>query len=228
MRSDHKITIAIDGPAGAGKSTVSKAVARALGYTLVDTGAVYRSVALLAQRAGISWEDENSLATLIEQLSISFTFEGEKNLILVNEEDLSTLIRVPDISKGASIVSKHPLVRQGLLNIQRTLAGAGGAVLEGRDIGTVVFPDAPVKIFLDASPEVRAQRRTEELNAKGSTASYETILKEIQERDYRDRSRTVAPLIPADDAILLDSSSLSASEVIAQILDTVARVTASK
>ena len=227
MKIEKKITIAIDGPAGAGKSTVSKAVARALGYTLVDTGAIYRSVALLAKRSGISWEDEAGLATLVGGLSVSFSFEGDANLISVNGEDLSASIRVPAISQGASMVSQHPQVRAGLLALQRTLAGEGGAVLEGRDIGTVVFPEAPVKVFLDASPEVRATRRTKELQANGSPSNYDKILQEIQDRDHRDRTRSVAPLVPAKDAIEIDCSSMSAAEVIEQILGIVNQVVSS-
>jgi cytidylate kinase len=218
MTTDKRITIAIDGPAGAGKSTVSRGVARALGYSLVDTGAIYRSVALMAERDGISWEDQSGLAQLVERLDIDFTFVGESNRISVNGEDLSALIRTPDISRGASIVSRHPMVRAGLLTLQRAFAGEGGTVLEGRDIGTVVCPDAPVKVFLDASPEVRARRRVDELVEKGLAAKFEEVLEEIRDRDDRDRNREHAPLKAADDATLLDSSSISAEQVIEKIL----------
>jgi cytidylate kinase len=221
MTTDKRITIAIDGPAGAGKSTVSKGVARALGYSLVDTGAIYRSLALVAERSGVSWEDEKGLAALVAGLVIDFTFVEETNRISVNGENLSDLIRTPNISRGASMVSRHPRVRAGLLSMQRTFAGAGGTVLEGRDIGTVVFPDAPVKVFLDASPEVRAQRRVDELVGKGVAAKFEEILKEIRDRDDRDRNREHAPLKAADDATLLDSSHLSAEQVINKILQLV-------
>jgi len=221
MSSSKKIAIAIDGPAGAGKSTVSRAVARALGYSLVDTGAIYRSVALLASRSGIDWQNETALAEIVATMEVSFAFEEDANRVTVNGEDVSEWIRTPEISRGASEVSKFPAVRSGLLEVQRKLAGSGGAVLEGRDIGTVVFPDAPVKIFLDASCEVRAKRRFDELQAKGSNESYDQILTDIQERDQRDRTREIAPLKAADDAIVVDSSELSAESVIQRILDVV-------
>ncbi len=221
MTTNKRITIAIDGPAGAGKSTVSKGVARALGYSLVDTGAIYRSLALVAERKGVSWEDEAGLAQLVAALDIEFTFVKETNHITVNGEDLSPLIRTPKISRGASIVSRHPLVREGLLAVQRAFASEGCTVLEGRDIGTVVFPDAPVKVFLDASPEVRAQRRVDELIEKGLSAQFDEVLAEIRDRDDRDRNRKHAPLKAADDATLLDSSFISAEQVIQEILDLV-------
>lgn len=221
MKSSKRIAIAIDGPAGAGKSTVSKAVAQALNYSLVDTGAIYRSVAFLAKQQNTSWQDEQGLAQIIAEMTIQFAFHDNINRVTLNGKDVSSLIRSPEISKGASVVSQLPAVRAGLLALQRGLAGNGGAVLEGRDIGTVVFPDAPVKIFLDASSSVRAQRRFDELSAKGEAASYEEIHQEIEARDKRDRTREIAPLKPAKDAILIDSSDLSPKLVVERILEAV-------
>ena len=218
MNEPNFKTIAIDGPAGAGKSTVSKAVARALGYTLVDTGAIYRSVALVASRQGVSWDDEDALGQLVGGLDISFSFDEETNRVFLGEEEVTTAIREHEMSAGASKVSRHPKVRAGLLELQRRLAGQGGAVLEGRDIGTVVCPDAEVKVFLDASAEERARRRQSELESRGENADYATILHDIEERDRRDRERDTAPLKAAEDAHVLDSTELSADEVIEAII----------
>lgn len=217
------ITVAIDGPAGAGKSTVAKAAAQALGYRLVDTGAIYRSVALIAQRNGVAWDDDAGLARIVGDLSIDFRFDGGVNHVLVAGEDVTEAIRAPDISRGASVVSARPVVRRGLLELQRKLAGDGGAVLEGRDIGTVVCPDAPVKFFLDASPEERARRRFEELKARGSATSFESVRDEMIARDAQDESRAHAPLKAADDAVHLDSTRLSPDEVLARIVEAARR-----
>ncbi len=221
MTAKHGITVAIDGPAGAGKSTVAKQSAERLGYTLVDTGAIYRAVALLAQRAGVDWTDDEKLGPLVELLEISFRFEDGVNHVFVNGDDVSTAIRTPEISMGASTVSARPVVRAGLLELQRRLGGAGGAVLEGRDIGTVVFPDAPVKIFLSATDEERAHRRHRELKERGDDTPYEEVLADIRKRDLQDSQRDVAPLKPADDAIIVDSTSMSIEEVIVMVLDAV-------
>ncbi len=215
------ITVAIDGPAGAGKSTVARTVADKLGYTLVDTGAIYRAVALLAKRQGVPWDDDDGLAAVVGHLDIAFELRDGKNLTLIAGVDVSDDIRTPEISTGASRVSARPVVRNGLLALQRQLAGRGGAVLEGRDVGTVVCPDAPVKIYLDASPEERARRRCAELDLKGHDARFDAVLSEIRERDARDQGRDQAPLKPADDAIILDSTKLNIDEVVAQILDAV-------
>ncbi|HET6344693.1 MAG TPA: (d)CMP kinase, partial [Myxococcota bacterium] len=153
MAGKRGITVAIDGPAGAGKSTVAKEVARSLGYSLVDTGAIYRSVALLASRQGVAWDDDAGLEPIVKSLAIAFEFQDGVNRVFLAGEDVTDSIRTNDISKGAAAVSVRPLVRAGLLELQRRLAGEGGAVLEGRDIGTVVFPEAPIKFFLDASDE---------------------------------------------------------------------------
>jgi cytidylate kinase len=203
--------IAIDGPAGAGKSTVARALARRLGFFLLDTGAIYRAVALSAQRAGISWGDGVALGQMARQLPLRFDADGS---LFLGQEDVSADIRTPEISQGASTVSAHPDVRDALLDLQRKLAQAGRCVVEGRDIGTVVLPWAPVKIFLTASPEVRAQRRFDELRHKGMPVGYDETLADLKDRDHRDSTRAIAPLRQADDAVAVDTSQLAESEVI--------------
>ncbi len=212
------ITIAIDGPAGAGKSTVAKAVARALDYALVDTGAIYRSVALMARRQGVAWDDDEALERIARALDIDFHFEGDVNHVRLGSEDVTEAVRSPEISQGASQVSARPSVRAALLALQRQLAGKGGAVLEGRDIGTVVCPDAPVKFFIVASPKERARRRYEELRARGPAPSFDAVLAEQQERDARDAQRRHAPLKPAEDAVVLDTTALPVAAVVERVL----------
>lgn len=212
------LLVAIDGPAGAGKSTVAKRVARELGYRLLDTGAIYRTVALVGRQRGLSWDDAEGLARLADGLDIDFRWEGDDNRVLVSGEDLSSAIRTPEISEGASQVSAHPPVRAALLELQRRLGRDGGVVAEGRDIGTVVFPDAEAKFFLTATPEVRARRRHQELVARGAESSYETTLAEMKRRDERDSSREVAPLAVAEDATTLDSSARDIDEVVSVIV----------
>lgn len=218
-----KLIVAIDGPAGAGKSTVSKAVAERLGLSLVDTGAIYRSVALVALRRGIGLEDDAALEKLLGELELEFKVENGRNRILLNGEDVTDAIRTPEISRGASIVSARPVVRAGLLDLQRRLARAapGGAVLEGRDIGTVVFPDADVKFFLTASDEVRAQRRHAELVARGVSITFEEVLEDQRRRDLQDSTREVAPLVAAKDAHRIDASGLSSEEVVERMVSVV-------
>ncbi|MBL4634100.1 MAG: (d)CMP kinase [Kofleriaceae bacterium] len=218
--------VAIDGPAGAGKSAVSKRLTLALGYQLLDTGALYRSIAYLAQKGGIDWQDEQGLAEIAAKLEVDFRLDGEINHLHVGGEDLTELIRSPEISVGASIVSRHPMVRTALLQLQRDLASSGGVVAEGRDVGTVVFPNADAKFFLTASDEVRAQRRYDELISKGVETDFESTLKEMLERDERDTGRELAPLIQAEDAILVDSSNTGVDEVVAQMLAHVRQVEA--
>ncbi len=208
--------VAIDGPAGAGKSTVSKLLARRLGFALVDTGAIYRCVALIARREGIASDDDARLGELLGRIHIHFQVVGEENHVFLDGQDVSSEIRTPEISMGASQVSSRPVVRSGLLALQRRLAleAEKGAILEGRDIGTVVFPDADAKFFLQASAEVRARRRFEELFQKGVEASLEQVLADQTQRDRDDSARAVAPLKAAEDAIHVDSSSLPLSEVV--------------
>jgi cytidylate kinase len=229
MTRSRPFIVAIDGPAGAGKSTAARRVAARLGFALVDTGAIYRSVALGASRAGIAFDDDAGLAELLTTLRIRFAVPPPAHpaagqTTLLGEEDVSAEIRTPAMSLGASAVSARPVVRQGLLELQRLLAtapGNAGAVLEGRDIGTVVFPDADVKFFLFASPEVRAGRRHAELAAKGDAATLGEVLVEQQKRDRDDSERDVAPLRPAADAVLLDTSNLSLDDVVEVIASAV-------
>ena len=205
--------VAIDGPAGAGKSTVARQLARRLGFTIIDTGAIYRSVALAAQRAGISWEDDNGLARLLDA-GLGLTFQGER--VLLRGEDVTEAIRTPEISRGASVVSARPVVRQKLLQLQRDLGRAAprGAVLEGRDIGTVVFPDADVKFFLPASDEARAQRRHAELNEKGLSVPLPEVLADQRRRDKDDTERAIAPLRAAPDAVVVDTTGFDLEQVV--------------
>ncbi len=213
----RRVVVTIDGPAGAGKSTVAKRLAARLGYGLLDTGAIYRSVALCAQRASVPWSEGPKLADLARNLQIQFQLEGDVNHVLVAGEDVTSDIRNPEISQGASRVSGHPQVRAALLELQRRLGAGGGVVVEGRDTGTVVFPSAAAKFFLTASPEIRATRRVAELQAAGKDVDFDTTVREIRERDKLDAERPVAPMVPAKDAQLVDSSGLSLDEVVAII-----------
>jgi len=213
------LIVAIDGPAGAGKSTVSKLLARRLGLSFVDSGALYRTVALSARRQGIATDDDQALAALVGRIRIFFKATVDENRVYLDGEDVSAEIRTPEISLLASAVSARPVVRAGLLGLQRRLAleAPVGAVLEGRDIGTVVFPDADLKFFLEASPDVRARRRYEELFQKGTESTLDAVLADQTQRDRNDASRAVAPLKPADDAVWVDSSGLPLSEVVQQL-----------
>jgi cytidylate kinase len=203
--------IAIDGPAGAGKSTVARRLAARLGFFLLDTGAIYRAVALLATRAGVPLTDGPQLAELARALPLAFDADGRVRL---DGEDVSAAIRTPEMSQGASTVSAHAEVRAALLETQRRLAARGRCVVEGRDIGTVVLPSAPAKFFLTASPEVRARRRHDELVARGVSVDFAQTLGELIDRDQRDQTRAAAPLRRAEDAELIDTSELSLDEVV--------------
>jgi CMP/dCMP kinase len=214
--------VAIDGPAGAGKSTVARSVAERLGFVLVDTGALYRTVALAASRAGLAYADADRVGALAESLveknAIVFLREERGIRMTLAGEDVSDSIRTPDIGMGASTVSAHPRVRAALLDMQRQAGREGGVVLEGRDIGTVVFPDAEVKVFLTARPEVRARRRYDELVAKGDTRmSLEETLADVKKRDAQDEGRAVAPLRRAEGAMLVDSSEMAIDEAVEAI-----------
>lgn len=210
--------IAIDGPAGAGKSTMAKRLATELGYYYVDTGAIYRTVAYFLDLLGVSPKDADGVERYIDELTIEIEYDEDgKQHMIMNGMDVTGEIRTQDISQKASLVSAHAVVREVLLDMQRDVAKAHNVIMDGRDIGTVVLPKADVKIFLTASPEVRAKRRTDELLAKGQTAVYETVLKEIQQRDYQDTHREIAPLKMARDSIKLDTSDLDIEGVIAEM-----------
>ena len=216
--------MAIDGPAGAGKSTVARKVADELGYVLVDTGALYRAVALAAKRGHVPFDDGKGVGALAQELvrarAITFERDPARGVrVMLSGEDVSEAIRTPDVGMGASTVSAHPEVRAALLDIQRQAGNAGGVVLEGRDIGTVVFPDAELKIFLTARAEVRGQRRFDELRGRGENVTYEQTLADVQRRDQQDTSRAAAPLRCADDAIEIDSSALSIEEAVKIVVD---------
>ena len=211
-------SIAIDGPAGAGKSTIAKGLAQELGYHYVDTGAIYRTVAYFLDLLGISPKDADGVSRYIDELTVSIEYdEAGKQHMIMNGMDVSEEIRTQEISQKASLVSAHGVVRDMLLDMQRDVAKKHNVIMDGRDIGTVVLPRATVKIFLTASAEVRAKRRTEELQAKGQKADYNTILEEIRRRDYQDSHRAIAPLKQANDAILVDTSELDVPGVLAHL-----------
>lgn len=211
-----KISIAIDGPAGAGKSTIARRLAAELGYYYVDTGAIYRTVAYFLDLLGISPKDVDGVERYLDELTIDIQYdETGKQHMIMNGMDVSDDIRTQDISQKASLVSAHAIVRDMLLDMQRDVAKKHNVIMDGRDIGTVVLPKATVKIFLTASAEVRAKRRMDEMIAKGQKASFEQVLKDIQQRDYQDTNRPIAPLKQAKDAVLLDTSELDIEGVLA-------------
>jgi cytidylate kinase len=215
------IIVALDGPAGAGKSTVAKLVAAKAGLSLVDTGAIYRTLALVALRGGHNVDDGAGLGVLAGTLPdrLRFVVESGDNRVILDGDDVSAEIRTPQVSTAASSVARHPEVRSALLGLQRALGRKGkGSVLEGRDIGTVVFPDADVKAFVTAAPEERAKRRLAELAAKGDPADYATVLADIIARDKQDAERPVAPLKPATDAVIVDTTGKSLEQVTDEIL----------
>jgi cytidylate kinase len=217
-----RLVVAIDGPAGAGKSTTARLLAARLGYDLLDTGAIYRVMALLSRRAGVVWDDGPGVAAFADGLDLKFHLEGGVNHVLVAGADVTKDIRTPEMSDGASRVSALPEVRAALLGIQRRLGARGGVVVEGRDIGTVVFPEAGAKFFLTASADERARRRVAELEAAGRPADFAKTRAEMQERDERDSTRAVAPLKQAADAVAVDSSGLTPDEVVAKMAAIVA------
>lgn len=221
---DKKISIAIDGPAGAGKSTIARRLARELGYRYVDTGAIYRTVAYFFDLWGVAPKDIDGIRRYIDELTIGISYDenGVQHMIM-NGMDVTEDIRTQEIGQKASIISAHAIVRDLLLDMQRETAEKYDVIMDGRDIGTVVLPKATVKIFLTASAEVRAQRRTEELQAKGQKADYQKILKEIQQRDYQDTHRDIAPLKMARDSVKLDTSDLDIDSVIAAMKDIIAK-----
>lgn len=212
------ISVAIDGPAGAGKSTIARRLARELGYRYVDTGAIYRTVAYFMDLWGVSPKDVDGVTRYIDELTVGIEYddEGVQHMIM-NGMDVTEDIRSQDISQKASLISAHAVVREMLLDMQREMAQRYNVIMDGRDIGTVVLPKATVKIFLTASPEVRARRRTDELLAKGQKANYDTVLKEIRQRDYQDTHREIAPLKMARDSIKVDTSDMSLDQAVEAI-----------
>ena len=201
------INVAIDGPAGAGKSTIARAAAKKLGYIYVDTGALYRTVALAAVRREVI-DDADGVAAMLPQISVELKFENGEQQVYLDGENVSSLIRTPQISMGASKVSAIPKVREYLLSLQQLIAKENNVIMDGRDIATVVLPNADVKIFLFATPECRAQRRYKELIEKGENVTYEDVLKDVNDRDYQDSHREIAPLKPSEDSVMADTSDL--------------------
>ncbi len=219
------INVAIDGPAGAGKSTIAKAAAKALGYIYVDTGALYRTVALSAQQLGLldtlTAEDTAGVQKLIDNSDVALKYIDGVQAVFLNGEDVSAQIRTPEISMGASKVSAIPAVRAFLLSLQQNIAAENNVIMDGRDIATVVLPNADVKIFLFASPECRAQRRYKELIEKGESVMYEDVLADVNQRDYQDSHREIAPLKPSEDSVMLDTSELNLEESIQAVIETI-------
>ena len=219
-KTPRDLLITIDGPAGAGKTTVSRKLAEALGYRYIDTGALYRAIALAASEKGVAADDDASLETLCANLDLEFTVAENGLRLMLNGRDVTDRIRTPRITMLASAISARPVVRSRLLTVQRNLGASRRAVFEGRDMGTVVFPDADVKFFLYADPSIRARRRYDELMAKGSAApSLTSVEQDMAKRDQDDSTRRSAPLKPAEDAIHIDSSSLGIEGVVARMIE---------
>lgn len=223
MFDPTKGIVTIDGPSGAGKSTISRGLAAKLHFTYLDTGAMYRAVGLALERQGIDLDDTDALKKCLAGMELTLIPNGDDDVrVVVNGEDVSQAIRTPEMGMVASRVSTHPLVREKLTALQRQLGEKGSIVAEGRDMGTVVFPKATCKFFLNASVEERARRRQKQLAEKGQSVDYQEILDQISKRDYDDSRRALAPLKPAPDAILVDSSSMGPEAVIAFMLDCIA------
>ena len=224
MNSDSSFgvpVVTIDGPGGAGKGTLAAAIAEARGWHLLDSGALYRIIAVVALRQGVSLSDAALLTALCSELQIVFGAGS----VTVNGDDLTDAIRTEDVGSAASVVAALPPVREAILTLQKAFRRAPGLVADGRDMGTVVFPDASVKIFLDASAEARAERRYNQLKNKGLSVKFPTLLEQIQERDARDKERAVAPLRPAEDALIIDSSEMSIDAVVATVTEHILRTT---
>lgn len=216
------INIAIDGPAGAGKSTIARQLAAKLGYIYVDTGALYRAVGVNAMRKGMDTKNAQQVTSILNDTKVSLRFVNGEQRVFLGEEDVSLAIRTPEASMAASNVSAIPAVREFLFDLQRNIAKENNCLMDGRDIGTVVLPEAQVKIFLTASAEVRAKRRYDELLAKGMKAEYNEVLEEMIQRDYQDSHRAIAPLKQADDAVLVDTSEMNLEQVL-EALETIVK-----
>ncbi len=215
------ISVAIDGPSGAGKSSMARRLAADLGYTYVDTGAMYRAIGLYARRAGVDTKNADAVAALLPQVKLDIRLQDGAQHILLNGEDVTEAVRAEEIGMAASDVSAHPAVRAFLLDTQRNLAASRDVLMDGRDIGTVVLPNATVKIYLTASADARARRRLAELLEKGKQTDYATVLADIEQRDYQDTHRAVAPLRQAEDAILVDTSDIGIEESFALLKKTI-------
>lgn len=214
-----KLNVAIDGPAGAGKSSVAKRAAAQLGFIYVDTGALYRAVGVNALRNNIVTNDAEAVSATLSGINVELAFENGTQKVLLNGEDVSAEIRTPEASMAASDVSAIPAVRAFLFDLQRNIAKANDCIMDGRDIGTVVLPDARVKIFLTASPEIRAERRYKELLEKGSDVEYKDVLEDLIKRDYNDSHREIAPLKPAEDGVILDTSGLDFEQSVEAVIN---------
>ncbi len=217
----NTIKVAIDGPSGAGKSTIAKAASAALGFVYVDTGALYRTVALNASLKNADFKNSEQVIASLEGLEVSLGFVDGAQHVYLNGEDVSDKIRTPEISMGASAVSAIPAVRKFLFNLQRDIADKNNCIMDGRDIGTVVLPDAQVKIFLTASPEIRAERRCKELLEKGIQTNFEEVLADVKERDYNDSHREIAPLKATEESIIVDTSALDLEQSIEAIINAI-------
>ncbi len=213
--------VAIDGPAGAGKSSVAKAAAKELGFVYVDTGAIYRTIALYVLRQGVAPQDAAGVEALLPQIEIGMEYTDQGQKMILNGEDVTGLIRTPEVSMATSTCSAIPAVRAFLLQLQRDLAEKNNVLMDGRDIGTVVLPHAQLKVFLTASPQERARRRVLQLEESGRKADYEAILRDIQQRDYQDSHRETAPLRPAEDSVLVDTSGVTFEESVRRLVELV-------
>ncbi|MCI5739611.1 MAG: (d)CMP kinase [Ruminococcus sp.] len=215
------MNVAIDGPAGAGKSTIARAAAKKLGFIYVDTGALYRAVGVYSLRNGLDTENPETVEGTLPHIQVELQFQDGVQHVLLNGEDVSEEIRTPQASMAASAVSAVPAVRRFLFDLQREIAAKNDCIMDGRDIGTVVLPQAEVKIFLTASPETRAMRRFKELQEKGAPDTYEAVLADLKQRDYNDSHRAVAPLKPAEDSVLVDTSALTLPQSVEKVIEVI-------